>query len=1495
MEVNPPNPFKGLQPYLKDDEARLFGRDRDLILIKTRVLSARTTLVFAGSGVGKTSFLNAKVIPQLEKQHCVILHNRWTGVDEMVSEEVEEPERIFWPPTEAISNFWQQLFKKPEPVKAKPEPVVAPKESTPEDRVADRVRKTIAQCLSAESSRPQALLEALAVFKKTAKPSTEEDDDDEGAESSAAASTAQETPPPILSEEPYEKIEKDRCILVLDQFEEVFQYHSDEEYFAEFIKDLCSIINDESYQVRVVISMREEFLGELSVFDNRIPDIFGNYYRLKHPTRDEAKDIIKRTCELSAVQPNKENLSLLVRDLSTFEKSSATLGTAASEQPARSKVISRNFIAPPYLQIACERLWNEQYANPDTALANGPAEPGEAVKDEDSRPAQFLANYDSIGGQNQNGSGGAALRVLRSFCEEKLAAPYLTGSEQNLTARAVGFLVTKQGAKMAYELSSLADHMDARIAPLRRTLRKLSQPEARILRESRGLDRSYWFELYHDMYAGIVDDWKRGFLKHKKAMDRRKLAVGLLIPAGFVLAILFAIFWGWYPYGYWQKLRTYRENLAQSSEAQKPIDSNVWLDYQNLKETIGYGWFADRLFAEILEVRAKQFAQAGDRERSFLSLLKAAAIRYPGPNQKDDLAKADFLMGDSARALALTYGDESTGLVMSPDRKYFLTISNAKAVTLYETQKPVPLLSFCSDCLQAIFTNDGKGLVTLSRESVSENSSRADQNKTRSNESTAEDESGNESQISGKNRPAIADNQSNRDSSRLPAMADGNNSKPGILNADNNAGNPPRGQIGIRIYTIDESAADGKPKITLKDAMAVSTPTTINKPPNAKSPEPPKSNTIEDEIPVPNLSAALSFESGGRWHYELLGTFGQSLLGWRLEAGTRVADPFTILNGDGVEDSSVVTSTDARFLIVDSSQQSTLFRVSDKGVIPDPQIKDFVTGEFALSADGRWLLGRHSDKVIRLWDLAAGKATEVRAEASAATFAFSRNGEQFVIGTTMPPGEEVETFATKTQARLHKIVLNGISARIELGSNAKVLGRLRLETSWDPEHPWQTYERWNLENDQLVGRLEFSNELAPKHFTAELSSVLAVHNGRATEWRIEMAEAAKQILPTGDKLGFIQLSNGGNTLLTRFLTNEGSVGERLWNVKTMKPICDLQSEDDQNPGQAVVSFDGRYAVKSTNEAFRLWAIEEKCSHTDSNYRFESGMSHSVSRDYLVLTRDNKMFAVWTDAHEIVLTPFDSRSMPVTIKAGPALNGFQFSPDGKYLLASYGDPPSNTPDFKRYRLWTSVDGREINLAGAFDAETEMPVLNSASQMITWGGDSGALLWDLNSRLAIRTLSHDAKVSRAAFSQDGRSAVTVDENGVVKLWDVQTGATTGTVKIAAPPTAIELSSDGEHLLLTRHGWMDHILIKSGKLIYHEAIVPGAYEKSSLFITGKQIGMVRTLESGSLAIIALDLDHESRSKMFSSNPQAMLDQWQVRLGLSVEDRGDITRSSK
>jgi hypothetical protein len=79
----PANPFRGLITYEKEDQDVLFGRDREASLLEGRLLSSSTTLLFSGSGVGKSSFLRAKFIPEIEGvyNYTVCIHAEWAARD----------------------------------------------------------------------------------------------------------------------------------------------------------------------------------------------------------------------------------------------------------------------------------------------------------------------------------------------------------------------------------------------------------------------------------------------------------------------------------------------------------------------------------------------------------------------------------------------------------------------------------------------------------------------------------------------------------------------------------------------------------------------------------------------------------------------------------------------------------------------------------------------------------------------------------------------------------------------------------------------------------------------------------------------------------------------------------------------------------------------------------------------------------------------------------------------------------------------------------------------------------------------------------------------------------------------------------------------------------------------------------------------------------------------------------------------------------------------
>lgn len=65
---NESKPYKGPDSYQVEDSDLFFGRDREADQLIAKILSARFTLLHAQSGAGKTSLLNARIIPGLESR-----------------------------------------------------------------------------------------------------------------------------------------------------------------------------------------------------------------------------------------------------------------------------------------------------------------------------------------------------------------------------------------------------------------------------------------------------------------------------------------------------------------------------------------------------------------------------------------------------------------------------------------------------------------------------------------------------------------------------------------------------------------------------------------------------------------------------------------------------------------------------------------------------------------------------------------------------------------------------------------------------------------------------------------------------------------------------------------------------------------------------------------------------------------------------------------------------------------------------------------------------------------------------------------------------------------------------------------------------------------------------------------------------------------------------------------------------------------------------------
>ncbi len=87
--------------------------------------------------------------------------------------------------------------------------------------------------------------------------------------------------------------------LIFDQFEEIFIFGDKQERtdFIESVKSICSL----QTPCKFIFSIREEYLAGVTEFEETIPEILSNRFRLEKMTRNNAKQAIEGPCRVSSI------------------------------------------------------------------------------------------------------------------------------------------------------------------------------------------------------------------------------------------------------------------------------------------------------------------------------------------------------------------------------------------------------------------------------------------------------------------------------------------------------------------------------------------------------------------------------------------------------------------------------------------------------------------------------------------------------------------------------------------------------------------------------------------------------------------------------------------------------------------------------------------------------------------------------------------------------------------------------------------------------------------------------------------------------------------------------------------------------------------------------------------------------------------------------------------------------------------------------------------
>jgi hypothetical protein len=311
-------PYVGLMPFTEKDADYFFGRAADIEIVATNLRAACLTIFYGASGVGKSSLLNAGVLPYLQKiSTASILPG-------------EPPEFILVVLREWANNPIDSLRL----------------------RIKNEVEKAVGQGRISHLT--------LAEVEKTARANEHNSNMSE-----------------LLKN--WTDLIKTDLLIIFDQFEDFFLHPEFATGVGSFGEEFPKALNNRDLPVNFMLSMRDDALAKLDFFKGKIQDPMKNTLRLLHLDRDATAEAIRKPLDKyneimgTSFTIKDELVEKLLDDVQVDKVKFDTQGQAAVSQldmvPSDSPAANKYYrVETPYLQLVMERLWKDETTQSEKCL-----------------------------------------------------------------------------------------------------------------------------------------------------------------------------------------------------------------------------------------------------------------------------------------------------------------------------------------------------------------------------------------------------------------------------------------------------------------------------------------------------------------------------------------------------------------------------------------------------------------------------------------------------------------------------------------------------------------------------------------------------------------------------------------------------------------------------------------------------------------------------------------------------------------------------------------------------------------------------------------------------------------------------------------------------------------------------------------------------------------------------------------------------------------------
>jgi len=299
-----------------------------------------------------------------------------------------------------------------------------------------------------------------------------------------------------------------------------------------------------------------------------------------------------------------------------------------------------------------------------------------------------------------------------------------------------------------------------------------------------------------------------------------------------------------------------------------------------------------------------------------------------------------------------------------------------------------------------------------------------------------------------------------------------------------------------------------------------------------------------------------------------------------------------------------------------------------------------------------------------------------------------------------------------------------------------------------------------------------------------INACSASEDGTARLWDVRTAREIRRFNGHSGAVSCLAVSPDGRYLL--------SGGEdhtvRLWDIETAREIRPPFEQTAQVRGVAF-SPDGRCVLAAPAEpggALRLWDIETG----DLIRSFETPVKGAYAYYGVAFSADGRQLLATTYEGSVWIWDARTGQTPSELvgHTGYVISA-AFSPDGDRVLSASFDGT--------LRLWNARTGEQIGrpFKGHTAGVRGVAFVGRGEQALSCSMDGSLKLWDVGTGEVVRTFAgHTEGVRGVAVTSDGRRAVSAGIDRTLRVWDLTQDADAPAAREGNTVTSLSCSADG-----------------------------------------------------------------------------------------------------